>query len=132
MEEHKKPLLSPMLVVVLVLAVVLVVFSVIMYLTEPAPQAPSKPTEVQTTVPSEHAVESEARKISRTVKASLDTTTLEQFMIQMPDILATRSISGDKRIFTWTFSDGSKIVATFQPAGGPGTGLVLHMVDIRD
>jgi hypothetical protein len=78
--------------------------------------------------------QSEARRISHQVKADLDTTTLEQMMGQMPNTPSNTERRGQNRIFTWTFSDGSKIIATFRPKGaeGSGQGLVLYMVELRD
>jgi hypothetical protein len=74
----------------------------------------------------------EARQWASKVKASLDQTTLEQLMVQMPDnIQPQASRSGDNRVFTWVFSDGSKLAATFHARGGEGSGggLVLYMVE---
>ena len=41
------------------------------------------------------------------------------------------SRSGERRLFTYRFDDGSGLVLVFVPAGGPGTGLVLDEVNIR-
>jgi len=78
-------------------------------------------------------LESEATRISHQVKAELDVTMLEEFMIQMPDIQSDIERNGQYRTFTWTFSDGSKFIATFKPQGfeGSGEGLVLYSIDIR-
>ncbi len=76
----------------------------------------------------------EARNVSRQVKAQLDITTPEQMMEQMPQAPSSQVRQGDKRIITWSFSDGSKIVAVFKAAGGEGSGggLVLYSVEIRN
>jgi len=76
----------------------------------------------------------EAKRVARQVKADLDITTLEQLMAQMPNPPSSQARQGDKRVITWTFSDGSKIIATFKPAGGEGSGrsLVLYSVDLQN
>lgn len=78
--------------------------------------------------------QSEAWRIAHQVKADLDVTTLEQMMIQMPAQPTDIKRQGSNRVFTWIFSDGSKIVATFRPKGneGSGQGLVLYMIDIAE
>lgn len=78
---------------------------------------------------------SEARKTTDKVKATLDVTTLEEFMSQMPDnVQPNMERDGENRIFTWIFSDGSKLIAIFRPKGGEGSqqGLVLYSVDLQD
>ena len=57
---------------------------------------------------------------------------LEEVMAQMPDTIqpAGRQVGSD-RIFTWTFRDGSQIVVGFR-ALGPGAGLGMRFVDIRE
>lgn len=67
------------------------------------------------------------------VEGELEATSLEQLMNQMqsqPRI----SRSGQNRIYTWTFEDGSLLEATFRPRGaeGSGEGLVLYRLDVRD
>ena len=77
--------------------------------------------------------QSKANAYAKQVTANLDTTTLEQFEAQMPSgMQPSTELSGSNRKFTYTFDDGSKIIATFRPAGaeGSGQGLVLYMVDI--
>ncbi len=77
--------------------------------------------------------ESEARAYARQVKADLDVTTVENLIVQMPeDVPPEIRRNGFDRFYTWTFSDGSRIVAVFRPRGGEGSmqGLVLYRVDI--
>lgn len=79
--------------------------------------------------------DSQARAYAGTVKVTLDVTTSEDLLIQMPDeIQPDLSRDGENRTFTWTFSDGSQIIAVFRPAAGEGSGegLLLYMVDIKD
>ncbi len=78
---------------------------------------------------------SEARDYAKNVDTVLDYTTSEALFVQMPnDIQPEMSSDGANRTFSWTFSDGSEMVATFKPLGGEdsGQGLVLHMIDIKD
>lgn len=72
---------------------------------------------------------SEADQWARKVRADLDQTTLEQFVIQMPEGPKMWR-EGVNRYFEWTFSDGSTIKATFRPTERPGGGLILYMVEI--
>lgn len=85
--------------------------------------------------PIQEEASSKAREWAKRVKAELDVTTLQQFVVQMPEgMQPKREQKGQNRVFTYTFSDGSQIIATFRPRGGAGSGqgLVLYMVDIRD
>ena len=69
------------------------------------------------------------------MNATLDVTTSEEFLVQMPDdIQADISRDGENRTFVWEFTDGSKLTAVFRPISGEesGQGLVLYMVDIED
>ncbi|MBN2258766.1 MAG: hypothetical protein JW704_13270 [Anaerolineaceae bacterium] len=110
--------ISPFGIGVLLIFAVVVVFYVVSSFT-------SSPTK-----PSVSVEQTQAGQYAHTVRANLNTTTLEQFMGQMPDIQADITRDGDKRTFSWTFSDGSKIVATFVPRGGQ-TGLVLYSVQTK-
>lgn len=97
----------------------------------PAP-APTKPATMTT---NSGAAPSMARQWATKVKATLDQTRLEEMMPQMPDDIAPEAArNGENRTFTWRFSDGSELLATFRPRGGEGSGagLVLYMVDIKD
>ncbi len=80
-----------------------------------------------------NAKESEARAYTTQVKAILDTTTMEQMFVQMPDnIQPEMRRDGGNRTVIWSFGDGSKLKAVFRPLGGEGSrkGLVLYMVDV--
>lgn len=79
-------------------------------------------------------VDSEARKIARQVKAELDTTTLEQLMVQIPHAPISQTRNGEKREVTWAYTDGSRIVAIFKPKGIDGSerGLILYSIDIKE
>ena len=69
------------------------------------------------------------------MKGELDVTTVEEFTDQMPVGLQPQRIRrGLDRIFLYTFSDGSKLEATFRPRGEEGSlqGLVLYMIDTQD
>ena len=77
---------------------------------------------------------SEARRVAFKVNANLDVTTAVDMQEQIPVAVSNRENIGSRRKITWTFSDGSKIIATFKPLGGEGSslGLVLYAVEIRD
>lgn len=75
--------------------------------------------------------ESEAMKVSQQIKATPDVTTLEEFMVQTPDIQSEKSLVGEYRIFKWTFADGSQLIATFIPKGGEGQGLIFYSIEVR-
>ena len=65
------------------------------------------------------------------VQGGLDSP-LEQILPQMPDgLIPSRRQSGDRRIFTYAFEDGSRMILTFRPRGG-GRGLTLYTVDVED
>ena len=90
-------------------------------------------------VPSTHPLalaaepyESLAARQSAEMRAGLDVTTFEEFARQIPDIQPEAHRTGSTRTFTWTFDDGSQIVAGFQPRGGNLSGLVLYVVDVID
>ena len=71
-----------------------------------------------------------ARSTASRVQGGLDSP-LELIMVQMPDdVVPTRRLSGQNRIFTYTFTDGSQLILTFRP-GAPGEGLFLYTVDVR-
>lgn len=71
-----------------------------------------------------------ARATASRVQGGLDSP-LELIMVQMPDdVVPTRRLSGQNRIFTYTFTDGSQLILTFRP-GAPGEGLFLYTVDVR-
>ncbi|MCY4509455.1 MAG: hypothetical protein OXG35_21190 [Acidobacteria bacterium] len=71
-----------------------------------------------------------ARATASRVQGGLDSP-LERIMVQMPDdVVPTRRLSGQNRIFTYTFTDGSQLILTFRP-GAPGEGLFLYTVDVR-
>ena len=79
---------------------------------------------------SQPPAESEALVCMNKIKAEEDVTTLEEFVVQMPDNIQPQiERRGRNRYFTWIFGDGSKIVARFRPAGseGNGKGFVLYM-----
>ena len=66
-----------------------------------------------------------------TVQGGLDSP-MEQILPQMPDdIFPERRQSGQDRIFTYGFEDGSQMVLTFRPREA-GQGLILYTVDVRD
>lgn len=76
---------------------------------------------------------SEAYRVASRVSARLDITTASEMLEQIPVGPSSQERIGSRRKITWTFSDGSKIVATFKPLGGEGSnlGLVLYAVEIR-
>lgn len=52
---------------------------------------------------------------------------------QMPDwIVPDRRMVGDRRIFTYEFPDGSRVILAFRAAETPGGGLVLDYVDVEN
>ena len=66
-----------------------------------------------------------------TIQGGLDSP-MERILPQMPDdITPERRQSGQDRIFTYPFEDGSSIILTFRPSGA-GQGLSLYTVDVRD
>jgi hypothetical protein len=89
----------------------------------------ARPSRESSTAP---AGSSHARAWVGKVKATVDLTTLEEVMRQMPDNIPPQaSRSGDNRVFTWLFPDGSNLKLTFRARGGEGSGggLVLYMVE---
>ena len=51
---------------------------------------------------------------------------------QMPDgLIPSRRQSGDRRIFTYAFEDGSHMILTFRPRES-GRGLVLYTAEVED
>ena len=57
---------------------------------------------------------------------------MEQILPQMPDdIIPERRQSGQDRIFTYPFEDGSSMILRFRPSG-VGHGLSLYTVDVSD
>jgi len=73
--------------------------------------------------------ESEARSYSHKVRVTLDVTTVNDMMSQMPS-----STPAGYREWTWKFSDGSQMVFSFKPVGGEGSGqgLLLDHVQLKD
>ena len=64
------------------------------------------------------------------VQGDLDSP-LERILAQMPDdVVPALRQSGQDRIFTYTFADGSQLILTFRP-GAPGEGLFLYTADVR-
>src|SRR3990167_6112726 len=76
--------------------------------------------------------ESEARTYAQKVHVTLDVTTVEDMMNQMPSSMTPKMTLTPARYreWTWEFSDGSQMVFSFTPAGGEhsGQGLILHHV----
>ena len=72
-----------------------------------------------------------ARSVAESIQGGLDTP-MSRILPQMPDdVSPSRSRSGDLRIFTYRFRDGSRLILAAQPQGG-GRGLALYYVDIED
>lgn len=102
---------------------------------EPAPESVPTPA-IQPDEPTQ------ARAWAETVRnARLDQTTINQFFAQMPEdtepgfadgIVVTdeRMPSGGRTQVTWTFEDGSYIMADFKPVPGPD--MVLNYVEIDE
>ena len=74
--------------------------------------------------------QSQAHTYLSRVQGGLDTP-LEQVLAQMPNVIPERRMSGDRRIFTYTFDDGSRAVLTFRPRGSE-QGLVLYTAEIEE
>ncbi|HEX8549934.1 MAG TPA: hypothetical protein VF681_00125 [Abditibacteriaceae bacterium] len=80
---------------------------------------------------SSSGADTEASRFSKNVNVSLDVTTLEEMMAQMPNnIQPEMGQSGTQRTFVWTFGDGSKMLASFEPKSS-GDGLVVSSIDLR-
>lgn len=88
-----------------------------------------------------HSVESGRESLARAYASQVrgvipDSTSLEQFVAQMPaDIQPEIEVTPThRRMFTWRFADGSRIIAYFNTRGpeGSGQGLVLYAVDLQD
>jgi len=79
-------------------------------------------------------VASDARTWAENAKGTLGAP-LEDFMRQIPDDALPPQMgrSGSNRKFTFTFPDGSLIIATFRPRGaeGAGQGLALYAIEIK-
>jgi len=79
-------------------------------------------------------VASDARTWAENAKGTPGTP-LEDFMRQIPNDALPPQMgrSGSNRKFTFTFPDGSLIVATFRPRGveGSGRGLALYTIEIK-
>ena len=57
---------------------------------------------------------------------------MEDILSQMPDgMIPERRQSGENRMFTYTFGDGSRMILTFRPRE-TGWGLVLYTVQVED
>jgi YD repeat-containing protein len=83
----------------------------------------------------ESGQESMARAWVGTARGTIDETTLDQYTAQMPSGIQTAiERDGANRMLVWTFTDGSRVTATFRPRGGEGSGagLVLYMIDVDD
>lgn len=80
--------------------------------------------------------ESEARSYSHKVRVTLDVTTVNDMMSQMPSSMTPKisSTPAGYREWAWKFSDGSQMVFSFKPAGGQGSGqgLLLDHVQLKD
>ena len=72
-----------------------------------------------------------ARSVASAIQGGLDTP-MDRVLAQMPDdVSPERSRSGADRLFTYSYSDGSKLVLSFRPREeGAQRGLVLYFVDI--
>lgn len=76
-----------------------------------------------------------ARQWVSTARGTIDETTLEQYYAQAPAGISNElERDGKNRNAVWTFTDGSRVVATFRPRGDDGSGqdLVLYMVDVKE
>ena len=74
---------------------------------------------------------SEARQQLEGMRGDLDVTPMSEIFEQMPDMQPERSQSGQDRIFTYRFPDGSRLIFAARPRGGQ-TGLVLRYIDIQE
>jgi hypothetical protein len=88
-----------------------------------------------------HRVESERNSLARAYASQVrgvipDSTSLEEFVARMPaDIQPEIELTPThRRMFTWRFADGSRIIAYFNTRDpqGSGQGLVLYAVDLQD
>ena len=80
--------------------------------------------------------ESKARAYAANVHVTLDATTVEDMMNQMPSDMVpdTTKTPAGYREWSWRFDDGSSMVFSFRAAGGEGSqqGLVLDHVELKD
>ena len=73
----------------------------------------------------------QAREFAPKVKVTLDVTTPEELLRQIPFRAELSRGRGEDRIYKWRFEDGSAMVAYFRPASGHQNGLRLHRVDFE-
>jgi hypothetical protein len=74
----------------------------------------------------------EAQSYAKRLRLTPNKTRLEELMAQMPREAGPEiGLVGRVRTYTWTFSDGSRLIARFTPMGGEGSGqgLVLRRID---
>ena len=85
----------------------------------------------ETSSADDDAGQSQARAYLSRIRGDIGSP-MESILSQMPDdIIPSRRQSGEQRIFTYEFDDGSQMILTFRPREA-GRGLILYTVDVRD
>jgi hypothetical protein len=101
-----------------------------------APDSSNLVSDSLTTTPvasSARSQANEAQSFAKRLRATPNATTFDEVLAQMPrDMVPAIGLVGRVRTYTWTFSDGSRLIARFSPSGGEGSGqgLVLQGIDL--
>jgi hypothetical protein len=94
----------------------------------------SDPSSVTPATGQTRSTPNEAQSYAKRLRVRPGTTMVEDLMAQMPrDAVPQIGLVGRVRTYTWTFSDGSRLIARFTASGGEGSGqgLALQRIDLH-